>query len=91
MAAIKNTSVENAARILAIQRCGNIANKKATSPVEVISVRVRADFTLALVNYNTKNVVSESTLQEEKEKLKKQAQAAAEKPGTATPLQPTVY
>ena len=62
MASIKNTTLENAARILAIQRCGNVANKKATSPIEVISVRVRADFTLVLVNYNTKNLVSDSTL-----------------------------
>lgn len=51
---LKMTSVE-AARMLALKREGKEGIKKTASPYQVVSKQVRNDFSLAMVNYNTKH------------------------------------
>lgn len=60
-----------AQRLLALQRCGKIGEKKTNTSYEIISKLVRQDFTYAMVCYNTKHSTSETTLEKEQaEQLK---------------------
>jgi hypothetical protein len=48
---------------LALKRCGSAAEaKKCSTPYEIISRQTRYDFTLAMVNYNTKNTTAQIIL-----------------------------
>ena len=59
-----------AQRLLALQRCGRIGEKKTNTSFETISKLVRQDFTYAMVCYNTKHSTSETTLEKEQAELK---------------------
>lgn len=48
-------TVEEAARMLALQRCGQVGGKKASTPYEIVGKQVRNDFSLAMINYNTRH------------------------------------
>lgn len=48
-------SIEKACRRLALARCQKPDAKKSSTPFEIVAVQKRSDFTLAMVNYNTKH------------------------------------
>lgn len=50
---------EEAQRYLALSRCQNIGGKKASTAYEIINQLKRSDFTIAMVNYNTKHTQNE--------------------------------
>ena len=47
--------IDTAKRSIALLKCGKPDAKKTSSPIDVVQIQRRSDFSLAMVNYNTRH------------------------------------